>query len=91
MNTVMGTLFHTSIPEIMEAMMNSSGPLFANEIAERTGLDCSGVLKILKRLRSKGLTTRWKDGDLRWILTPTGREVAVIIVRCKDRLEEVLG
>ena len=89
MNTVMGTLFHTSVPEILKVLSEGT-PITAVELQNRIGIDNSGLQKTLKILKRKGLTDR-NELDKRWFLTSQGKEAAIVIVRCMDRLEEVLG
>lgn len=85
MNTKMGVLFHSSIPEIMEAFMEL-GPMNATELEEAIGLDNSGLQKILKNLKARGFFSRDKVTK-KWSLTYKGKKAAAAIIECKDILE----
>jgi len=84
LNTKMGVMLHTSVPEIMEIMLDGEY-WSAIELETKTGLDNSGIQRVLKNLRSYGIVDRRQDK--RWALTVRGMHVGAAIVQCKDELE----
>lgn len=93
--TEFGLLFHTSVPEILETLMDQ--PMCAMDIEKRTGLDNSGLQKTLKILQNKGYTDKYQGEQIRhlpkmkmiWFLTPKGRSAAKAIIECRDALEGI--
>jgi len=86
MNTKMGILFHSAIPEIMRCFLIHGGPMNATQIGRIINVDNSGVLRTLKLLQRRGYVSKVeKSHD--WMLTRTGLSAALLIVNCMEGME----
>lgn len=86
--SVMGRMFHSSVPEIL-GLMAEDRPMNACDMARRLGIDNSGLLRTLKRLQTLGVTER-KAGSDDWGLTPKGWQVATAMTECARTINTVL-
>lgn len=87
-------LFHSSIPEIFQALVFQD--LTATELEKEIGLDNSGLQKTLKILQTKGYVQRYETENptmnfksFKWKLTDKGKNAAAPMIALYNRLEEL--